>query len=58
MPREAAYALAIGASANIMFVVGATATLLAFALAYRPTHVSSQQKPFVGMSFVAGLVRD
>jgi hypothetical protein len=32
--KEAAYALAIGATANIMFVVGATAMLLAFALAY------------------------
>ena len=34
--RQAAYAVAIGATANIMFVIGATAMLLAFALAYRP----------------------
>jgi len=34
--RQAAYAVAIGATANIMFVFGATAMLLAFALAYRP----------------------
>jgi hypothetical protein len=32
--RQAAYALAIGATANTMFVYGATAMLLAFALAY------------------------
>ena len=32
--RQAAYALAIGATAGIVFVVGATAMLLAFALAY------------------------
>jgi hypothetical protein len=30
--RQAAYALAIGVTANIMFVIGATAMLLAFAL--------------------------
>jgi len=42
-PRQAAYAVAIGATANIMFVVGATAMLLAFALANRPNDVSSQQ---------------
>jgi hypothetical protein len=35
--RQAAYALAIGATANIMFVIGAAAMLLAFALAYRPS---------------------
>ena len=35
--RQAAYAVAIGATANIMFVIGATAMLLAFALAYRPS---------------------
>ena len=43
MSREAAYAFAIGATANIMFVLGATAMLLAFALANRPNDVSSQQ---------------
>jgi hypothetical protein len=43
MPRQAAYAFAIGATANITFVVGATAMLLAFALAYRPNDVSIQQ---------------
>ena len=43
MSREAAYAFAIGATANIIFVLGATAMLLAFALAYRPNNVSSQQ---------------
>jgi hypothetical protein len=43
MSRQAAYAFAIGATANIMFVLGATAMLLAFALAYRPNNVSSQQ---------------
>jgi hypothetical protein len=37
----AAYAFAIGVTANIVLVVGATAMLLAFALAYRP--ISSQQ---------------
>jgi hypothetical protein len=44
MSREAAYAFAIGATANIIFVLGATAMLLAFALAYRPNDVSSQQR--------------
>jgi hypothetical protein len=43
MSREAAYAFAIGATANIMFVLGATAMLLAFALAYHPINVSGQQ---------------
>ena len=43
--RQAAYALAIGATANIMFVIGATAMLLAFALAYRPNDVSGQPAP-------------
>ena len=43
MSREAAYAFAIGATANIMFVLGATAMMLAFALAYGPNDVSSQQ---------------
>ena len=40
MSREAAYAFAIGATANMMFVIGATATLLAFALASCPNDVS------------------
>jgi hypothetical protein len=43
MSREAAYAFAIGTTANIMFVLGATAMLLAFALAFRPNNVSGQQ---------------
>jgi len=43
--RQAAYALAIGATANIMFVIGATAMLLVFALAYaRTTLVGSQRR--------------
>jgi hypothetical protein len=40
----ATYAFAIGATANIMFVLGATAMLLAFALAYRPNDVNNQQR--------------
>jgi hypothetical protein len=43
MSRQAVYALAIGATANIPFVLGTTAMLLAFALAFRPNDVSSQQ---------------
>jgi hypothetical protein len=43
MSRQAAYAFAIGATANIMFVLGATAMLLAFALAFRPNNDSGQQ---------------
>jgi hypothetical protein len=38
MSREAAYALAIGATANIIFVLGTTAMMLAFALAFRPNN--------------------
>ena len=43
MSREAAYAFVIGATANIMFVLGATAMMLAFAVAYRPNNGSGQQ---------------
>ena len=43
MSRQAVYALAIGATANIPFVLGTTAMLLAFALAFRPNNDSGQQ---------------
>ena len=43
MSREAAYAFAIGTTANIIFVLGATAMMLAFAVAYRPNDDSGQQ---------------